>query len=354
MGDGMKPKTPATPSKPVPPAFIGPPIEAIQCLESAAVKDLGLARLTLGLLESLTHSEHRKIFPDYSPSLFDWRRFPGELQKHANGLVEWALKTDRADIGEVYRSADRIAAAVRQTRMASPLGKRYRSQADRLMRLYPAPLKPNYAESIETYDLLREFMGKPLTERVILIAKPLNPQILQIVPHDAYLNHTWAPGALTIRLNDDGYTIQNITLALEVPKQVAIEGPRTVRGALIDYFETGTEGVIWTIDDESRHGRPALETICEGDHLTILDPLGNPVWKGAIRCDKKAGWRPYPKNPDYGQQCALGRWIHWVQKGFKPDEWAEFFIRAEYDRFQGILVRGCGSKRNPKLGPEAK
>ena len=53
MGEGMKPNTPATSGKPLPLAFIGPPSDAIQCLESAAVKDLGLARLTLGLLESL-------------------------------------------------------------------------------------------------------------------------------------------------------------------------------------------------------------------------------------------------------------------------------------------------------------
>ena len=88
MGDGMKPKTPATPSKPVPSVFIGPPRDAIQCLESAAVKDLGLARLTLVLLESLTRSEHRTVFPDYRPGLFDSRQFPSELKKHANGLVE--------------------------------------------------------------------------------------------------------------------------------------------------------------------------------------------------------------------------------------------------------------------------
>ena len=118
MGDGMKPKATATPSKPVPPAFIGPPSDAIQCLESAAVKDLGLARLTLGLLDSLTRSEHRTVFPDYIPSLFDSRRFPGGLQEHANRLVGWALNTERADIGEVYRSAKRIAVAVSQRRMA--------------------------------------------------------------------------------------------------------------------------------------------------------------------------------------------------------------------------------------------
>jgi len=40
------------------------------------------------LLESLTRSEHRTVFPDYRPGLFDSRQFPSELKKHANGLVE--------------------------------------------------------------------------------------------------------------------------------------------------------------------------------------------------------------------------------------------------------------------------
>jgi hypothetical protein len=108
------------------------------------------------------------------------------------------------------------------------------------------------------------------------------------------------------------------------------------------------------IDDEDRGGRDALETICEGDHLKILDQLGRTLWKGTIRCDKKTGWRAYPKNPEYGQQCALGYWIHWVQKGFAPDDWAKFFIRVEYEHFQGILVRGRRSPRKPRLGPEVE
>jgi hypothetical protein len=219
------------------------------------------------------------------------------------------------------------------------------------MRQYPASLQPNSVKPIKTYDLLRELRGKPLTDGVILMTKPINSCVLQIVPQNASLNSTWNPGALTIRLNDDGYTIQSITLALEIPIQCHSTGSRTVRGDLVDYFETGTEGVIWTVDDECLHGREAMEVICEGDHLTVLDPMGLVVWKGVIRCDKKVGRRPYPINPKYGQQCALGHWIHWVQKGFKPDAWAEFFIRAEYDRFQGILVRGKRCTRNPKFGP---
>ncbi len=291
----MKSKTPDKPRKQTAAPFIGPPVDAIERLESASAKDLSIARLTLGLLESITRIESRMVFPDYRPSVFDWGQFPVELQECANALVRWALNADRGDITLIYRSANKIAAAVRQTRLGSPLGKRYRRQANRLMRQFPAPPKPNWSESIETYDLMRGSRGKPLTDRIISMAKPFKPQVLQIVPHDAYLNSTWAPGALTIRLNDDGYTIQSITLALKIPKQVLVKGPLTVRGPLLGFSETGSEGVIWMIDDENRRGRDGLETICEGDHLAILDQLGRTLWKGTIRCDKKTGWRGLSK-----------------------------------------------------------
>jgi hypothetical protein len=229
--------TPDSSRKQTPTLFKGPPFDAIERLESTSVKDLSIARLTLGLLESITRIESRTVFPDYRPSVFDWGTLPVEFQECANALIRCALNAGQGDITMIYRSANRIAAAVRQTRLRSTLGKRYRRQANRLMRQYPAPSEPNWTKSIETYDLMRDSRGKPLTDRIISMMKPFKPQALQIVPHDAYLNSTWAPGALTIRLNEDGYTIQSITLALKVPGHVPVKGPRTVRGPLLDFFK---------------------------------------------------------------------------------------------------------------------
>lgn len=92
--------------------------------------------------------------------------------------------------------------------------------------------------------------------------------------------------------------------------------------------------------DDRRDGHEGLQEIRENDHLTILDALGRTLWKGIIRCDRKTGWRPYPLNPANGQQCALGLWVHWIQAGFQPDEWAKFFVRPRYDSYRGILKRG--------------
>ena len=99
------------------------------------------------------------------------------------------------------------------------------------------------------------------------------------------------------------------------------------------------------VEDDCRHGREALEMICEGDHLTITDQLGAILWRGTIRCDKETGLRPHPLNVQYSQQCALGCWVHWIQKGFEPDEWAKFFMRADNDRLRGILRKNRGPIR---------
>lgn len=133
-----------------------------------------------------------------------------------------------------------------------------------------------------------------------------------------------------------------------------------VEGPLIDFFETGTEGLIWCVLDEKKSGREALEFLCEGDHLTVFDRRGRKIWTGTIRCDKRTGWRRYPVPPGasaewramkLGQQCALGCWIHWCQVGMKPDAWGRLFIRPEHQRYRGVLRKKRGV-RDPRLGPE--
>lgn len=109
-----------------------------------------------------------------------------------------------------------------------------------------------------------------------------------------------------------------------------------IHGELLDWFETGLEGVVWAIEPNDAVGFD-LNVIHEGDHLTILDRDGRVLWQGVIQCDREIGKIPRPTNPDFVQQAALGCWIHWVQRGFEPDQWAAFFIRPEGDRYRGIL-----------------
>ena len=327
------------------------PAAALQRLEEASASDLEVARLTIGLFETIIGWNRQTLFPGYQPSMRDWREYPEKLRLDVRSLVDWAFISKDQDLYPIYSSSERIQLNVRQLRGNSPLGESFRRNAKRLMDLHPAPSKPNWGPSVATYNLMSEEIGKPLTERIVFLAAAIKLQILQIVPHNAYMNYTWAPGALTIRLKDDGYTVESISLALEVRDQKPDAAQFRFEGELNDYFETGTEGVIWMLDDETRYGRAALEPICEGDNLTILGPLGEILWEGTVRCDKKVGYRTYPMNPEYGQQCALGHWVHWIQEGFEPDDWARFFIRPDYDRLRGILIREAGSKKDPKLGP---
>ncbi len=167
-------------------------------------------------------------------------------------------------------------------------------------------------------------------------------------------------------------------------------------GELEGFFETGTEGVMWTLleDDQKYYG----VLIEKGDHLTIYNidktvALNGIItiynvdktvaFNGIIRPDWKAGWTAYPKRRPHrrmqhfkdfvrflyyrhfaaagrafrrmlgsqeesisGQPTALGYWIHWTQRGWNPDEWAALFFGYDLkakkqlsEPLRGVLVK---------------
>lgn len=112
-------------------------------------------------------------------------------------------------------------------------------------------------------------------------------------------------------------------------------------GVLHGFWETGTEGVQWTLYDEAKQGYEGLYCLEAGDHLTVYDHDNSVVWEGIINPEYKTGWQRYPRNPKHGQQCALGMWVHWNQRGFKNiDKWAEMFFAGNLkknNRFKGPL-----------------
>lgn len=104
----------------------------------------------------------------------------------------------------------------------------------------------------------------------------------------------------------------------------------TIKGKLDPFFETGTEGVIWSLFDDSKEGYDALVILDQGDYLTIFHPedAAKVVWEGNIDLEYKRNYHPYPNNPEYGQQAVLGYWVHGIQRDVEPDDWGIWFFKA--------------------------
>ncbi len=320
------------------PRFVPPPLVALKNLEQAACRDLTVARLTLGLFDAIVGGEPSFLFPGYRWRLCEVKSFPPKLAGNAAQIMVWGARRG-AVLNSLLASRANITRAVLALRRQSPHGRHRVVLANRWRREYPQ-IKPSVGKSaadvqpLRAVDILHDEVGRPLSDGTIRLMRALQPSRIEILAHDEGEYCSWHAGAIKIRLAQDGYTVTAITLVLAVEAGKRL---RKIHGVLEDFFETGTEGVIWSVVSEDDHGYDALYPIEEGDHLTIQDQLGRKMWSGKIRCDRRAGWRRYPLNPKYGQPCALGHWVHWTQRGFKPDDWARYFIRPEYDRLRGIL-----------------
>jgi hypothetical protein len=99
-------------------------------------------------------------------------------------------------------------------------------------------------------------------------------------------------------------------------------------GVLDAFFETGTEGVLWSIFDNDLQGYEALNILKDGDYLFVEDGKGEIEWEGIVSLDWDIRYRPYPTNPEYGQQEVLGYWVHGLQRGIDPERWAKWFFES--------------------------
>jgi hypothetical protein len=123
-----------------------------------------------------------------------------------------------------------------------------------------------------------------------------------------------------------------------------------VRGRLDAFFETGTEGVIWSVIDPRLPAYDALWTLRDGDHLTIIGRQNETLWEGTIQLEYERNWEPYPHNPQYGQQAVGGFWVHGLQVDLAPDDWAIMFA----ERYRAIMIPGPhqdAAAPHPFLGP---
>lgn len=322
-------------SRYIPRRFEGPPIKALKRLEAAALADFATARVTLGLFNAILGISDRTLFPEDKWKISDLQSLPLKARRAAQATLEWGARR-RLIVNELVRAQAAITEAVWKMRRESPLGRRCTRIAKELRKKHP-PLEPDgrpRPSNLQSLEVLEEEWGRPLGTGTILRLRALGASQIEIRKYQEPFYAAWAERAAYVDLSPDGYTIQRIKIDVACERSPPT---KVIFGVLEDFFETGTEGVVWSVYDEDERGYDGLHPIDEGDHLTILDELGHQIWAGTIRCDRKTGWRPFPLNPNDGQPCALGHRVHWTQRGFKPDDWARFFIRYGRPRLKGIL-----------------
>lgn len=105
----------------------------------------------------------------------------------------------------------------------------------------------------------------------------------------------------------------------------------TYKGKTNSYFETGMEGVRWSVEtdepDESLIHN-CIYFIKEGDYVTITTEKGEKLFDDVIVFDKLSCKHNYP-NGVGSQQVAGGLYTHWIQHGFSGDEWFKIFQNNE-------------------------
>lgn len=105
------------------------------------------------------------------------------------------------------------------------------------------------------------------------------------------------------------------------------QGLLRVVGELDAFFETGTEGVVWSMHWAGIPGYTGLIPFRDGDRIVAYATPTQAAWDIRLQLEYQRRFRPYPLNPKYGQQEINGLWVHGFEKTMDPEKWSEPFFQ---------------------------
>ncbi len=106
-----------------------------------------------------------------------------------------------------------------------------------------------------------------------------------------------------------------------------VNGEKELTGRLEASFETGTEGVVWSINAATKKNDTAFYRLKDGDVLEVFQG-DKTVWKDTIDLDLTSRLKPYPLNPKLKKQELLGFWVNGIQRNTNAEKWGKFFFKC--------------------------
>lgn len=108
---------------------------------------------------------------------------------------------------------------------------------------------------------------------------------------------------------------------------------KKLNGLAYAYWETGTEGVLWSVVENFENegwSRDDLHILKNGDHLILRDrETGEVVFDGVVNLSRDLCKVTGPNGVE--GQGLDGFWVHGVQAdGCTPEEWSRWFHSEKF------------------------
>jgi hypothetical protein len=106
-----------------------------------------------------------------------------------------------------------------------------------------------------------------------------------------------------------------------------------LKGKLVAFSETGTEGTVWAFQEDGKSdGYDGLHFLKPGDLLSVFNKSSSkkPIWKGSVDFDYDKNKQPLPTMPV--RTALTVQWVdnigtvRGIQKGVAPEKWAKMFL----------------------------